>query len=375
MSLSRLLAYSYREMLEVLRDPIRLAFAFIGSAVLMLIFGFGITTDVENLRYAALDLDQTTESRRYLQEFSSSPRYFSEQTALHSQVEMMERLKSNDISFAIEIPPHFGRDLKRGGIPEVSAWIDGSMPFRGETIQGYIQGVHLTYLKNFMHQESGKAFAVLPVDIETRYRYNPSFESIYAMVPAVQAILLILLPAILMAVSVVREKELGTITNFYATPTTRLEFLLGKQLPYVAIGMLNYALLVAMAIVIFQVPLKGSGLILTLGALLYVMATTGIGLLVSSFTSTQVAAVFATAILAIMPTMQFSGMLQPVSTLDGGAKFIGSFWPATYYMLMSVGAFTKALEFRDLWPNLLALAAFTPVFTILSAMALNKQDR
>lgn len=374
LTLSRLFAYCYRETLEVLRDPIRIAFAFIGSAALMLIFGFGITTDVENLRYAALDLDQTPESRRYLQQFSSSPRYFSEQAALYSQAEMIARLKANDISFAIEIPPHFGRDFKRGGIPEVSAWIDGAMPFRGETIQGYIQGVHLLYLKNLIHHESGVAVAVLPVDIETRYRYNPSFESIYAMVPAVQAILLILLPAILMAVSVVREKELGTITNFYVTPSTRFEFLLGKQLPYVAIGILNYALLVAMAIVVFQVPLKGSGLTLTLGALLYVMATTGIGLLVSSFTSTQVAAVFATTILVMMPTMQFSGMFQPVSTLDGGAKFIGTFWPATYYMLVSLGAFTKALEFRDLWLNLLALAAFAPVFTILSALVLKKQD-
>ena len=375
MSLRRLLAYSHREMLEVLRDPIRLAFAFVGSAILMLIFGFGITTDVENLPYAVLDLDQSPESRIYLQNLSSNPRYFLEQLPLHSQTEMIERLKAHDISFAIEIPPHFGRDLKRGSQPVVSALIDGAMPFRAETIQGYVQGIHLRYLKNLTLQEFGNASIALPVRIETRYRYNPSFESIYAMVPSVQAILLILIPAILMAVSVVREKELGSMTNFFVTPTTRLEFLLGKQLPYVAIGMLNYGLLVVMAIVVFQVPLKGSGLTLTLGALLYVTATTGIGLLVSSFTSTQVAAVFATAILAMMPTIQFSGMLQPVSTLDGGAKFIGSFWPATYYMHMSVGAFTKGLKFQDLWPNLLALATFFPVLTIISAMALKKQDR
>lgn len=374
-SLRRLLAYSHREMLEVLRDPIRLAFAFVGSAILMLIFGFGITTDVENLPYAVLDLDQSPESRIYLQNLSSNPRYFLEQLPLHSQTEMIERLKAHDISFAIEIPPHFGRDLKRGSQPVVSALIDGAMPFRAETIQGYVQGIHLRYLKNLTLQEFGNASIALPVRIETRYRYNPSFESIYAMVPSVQAILLILIPAILMAVSVVREKELGSMTNFFVTPTTRLEFLLGKQLPYVAIGMLNYGLLVVMAIVVFQVPLKGSGLTLTLGALLYVTATTGIGLLVSSFTSTQVAAVFATAILAMMPTIQFSGMLQPVSTLDGGAKFIGSFWPATYYMHMSVGAFTKGLKFQDLWPNLLALATFFPVLTIISAMALKKQDR
>ncbi|GJL68841.1 MAG: ABC transporter ATP-binding protein/permease [Nitrospirales bacterium] len=374
-SLGRLLAYSHRETLEVLRDPIRLAFAFVGSALLMLIFGFGITTDVENLRYAVLDFDQTPESRTYLQNLSSNPRYFLEQSPLRSPAELTRRLESHDISFGIEIPSHFGRDLKRGNQPTVSAVIDGAMPFRGETIQGYVEGMHLAYLKNLAIQEFGNPSTAVPARIETRYRYNPSFESIYSMVPSVQAILLVLIPAILMAVSVVREKELGSMTNFFVTPTTRLEFLLGKQFPYIAIGMLNYTLLVVMAMVVFQVPLKGSGFTLTLGAFLYVTVTTGIGLLVSSFTSTQVAAVFGTAILAMMPTLQFSGMLQPVSTLEGGAKFLGTLWPATYYMHMSVGAFTKGLEFQDLWPNLLPLAAFIPVLTIFSAMALKKQDR
>lgn len=374
-SLSRLLAYSYNESLQVLRDPIRLAFAFIGSALLMLIFGFGITTDVEHLQYATLDLDQTSESRSYLRTLAGSPRYFVEKTPLRSQAEILERLKANDISFSIEIPPHFGRDVKRGSRPEVSVWIDGAMPFRGETIQGYVEGMHSRYLKNLALQEFGNASIALPVDIETRYRYNPTFESIYAMVPAVPTMLLIMIPAILMAVSMAREKELGSITNFYVTPTTRLEFLLGKQLPYVAIAMLNFGLLTFMAIVIFQVPLKGSALALTFGALLYVTATTGLGLLLSAFTSSQVAAVFATMIVAMMPTLQFSGIFQPVSTLDGGAKFIGSLWPATYYMHISVGAFTKALDAHDLWSDFVALAAFTPAFTILSAMALKKQDR
>ena len=374
LNLKRLLAYSYRETLEVLRDPIRLAFAFVGSALLMLVFGFGIKTDVEDLRYAVLDLDQTPESRLYRQSLEGSPRYFVGKTSLRSQEEILERLKAHDISFAIEIPPHFGRDLKRGSRPEVFAWIDGAMPFRGETIQGYVQGMHTTYLENLARQQPSQGPAILAADIETRYRYNPSFESIYVMAPAVPAILLILIPAILMAVSMAREKELGSITNFYVTPTTRLEFLLGKQLPYVVIGMLNFGLLTFMVIVIFQVPLKGSAVALIFGALLYVTATTGLGLLMSAFTSSQVAAVFATLIVAMMPTMQFSGMFQPVSTLDGGAKFIGSLWPATYYMHISVGAFTKQLAVHDLWPYLLALVAFIPVFTILSAMALKKQD-
>jgi ribosome-dependent ATPase len=195
------------------------------------------------------------------------------------------------------------------------------------------------------------------------------------MVPSVPAILLIMFPAVLAAISVAREKELGSITNFYVTPTTRLEFLLGKQLPYIAIGMLNYLILTVMGVVVFQVPLKGSGLALTLGALLYVAITTGLGLLVSAFTSSQVAAVIATTILTLLPTVQFSGMMQPVSTLEGGARLVGSLWPTTYYMHLSVGAFTKALGFPELWTDLVILAAFIPVLTLVSALALTKQER
>ncbi len=150
--------------------------------------------------------------------------------------------------------------------------------------------------------------------------YNPTFESIYSIVPSVPALLLILIPAILMTVSIVREKELGSMINFYVTPTGRLEYLLGKQLPYIAIGMLNFFILVAMALVVFGVPIKGSFLMLTLCTLLYVTATTGIGMVTSTFTSSQVAAVFVTAILTIIPTVQFSGLLQPVSTLEGNAR-------------------------------------------------------
>ena len=173
--------------------------------------------------------------------------------------------------------------------------------------------------------------------------YNPTFESIYSIVPSVPALLLLLIPAILMTVSIVREKELGSMINFYVTPTGRLEYLLGKQLPYIAIGMINFFILTALALIVFGVPIKGSFLMLTLCTLLYVTATTGIGMVTSTFTSSQVAAVFVTAILTIVPTIQFSGLLQPVSTLKGGAGFIGSIWPASYYMHSSLGAYTKGL--------------------------------
>lgn len=373
MPLRRLLAYSQCEMLSIMRDPVRLAFAFLGTLILLLIFGYGISTDVQNLTYAVFDLDQTPESRSYLSNFSGS-RYFIERPAIQSRQDMESRLISNDITLAIEIPPDFGRKVKRGSDWQVSAWIDGANTLRASTIEGYVQGAHSKFVEGLSQNASASAPSGQSTTIQVRYRYNPSFESIYAMGPSVPAMLLMMFPAILMAVSVAREKEIGTITNFYVTPTGRFEFLIGKQLPYIAIGMINYAIMTFVVIVLFDVPLKGSALALTIGALLYVAAATGYGLLISMFTSSQVAAVFAGAILSMLPTMQFSGMMQPVSTLEGGARLMGSLWPTTYYMHMSVGAFTKGLAAADLMTDMFALAIFSPVFLALAALALKKQE-
>jgi len=372
-SLGRLLAYTNREAMEILRDPVRLAFAFVGSAIMMFVFGFGITTDVEDIKYASLDLDQTPESRSYLEAFAGS-RYFLQRPPLYTADQMKRRLEANDISLAIEIPPLFGRDLRRGGRPEVSALVDGANPLRAETIKQYVAGVHGTFLRDPAQDIGGTHSGPNSADIQVRYLYNPTFESIYAIVPSVPAIVLVLIPAILMAVSVVREKELGSITNFYVTPTTRLEFLLGKQLPYIVIGMINYVILMLMSIFVFGVPVKGSALTLTLCAFLYVTVTTGIGLLISTFTSSQVAAVFITAIVTILPTTQFSGLLQPVSTLEGGARRMGSLWPTTYYMHASVGAFTKGLPARLLAEDAIILACFIPVLMVLASLALRSQE-
>jgi ribosome-dependent ATPase len=341
--------------------------------LLMIVFGYGISFDVEHLSYGVLDRDGTTESRNYLENFAGS-RYFRERPPIRDYDELDRRMESGELRVAVEIPPKFGKDLKRGRSPEVSVWIDGAMPSRGETMRGYLQGLHRLYLNNLQRGSPATALAA-PAGIQFRYRYNQDFKSIYAMVPGVIAILLIFFPAILMAVGVVREKELGSITNLYATPVTRLEFLFGKQMPYVGIGMLNFFTLVAMAVFVFQVPLKAGLLPLTIGALLYVVGTTGMGLLISAFTKTQLAALFGTAILTVMPVVQFCGFLTPLSSLTGGAAIIGALYPSTYFIKISVGAFTKALGWSTLSTSFGALAIFIPVFTILSLAFLRKQEK
>ncbi len=372
-SLQRLFAYTIRETIELLRDPIRLTFALFGTAMLMLVFGFGISTDVNNLTFAVLDHDQSHESRAYLEELRGST-YFVERPPLANYADLEKRLQSGAIKAAIEIPPGFGRDIERGRPAWVGAWVDGAMPFRAETIHGYLQAMHQLYLTDPAVKTTGPQ-ARPPANIELRFKYNQNFESIYAMVPASLSMLLALFPAILMALAVVREKELGSIINLYVTPVTRIEFLLGKQIPYIGVAMANFAVMFLMALFIFRVPLKGSFLALLLGVLIYVTVTTAYGMLISAFARTQIAALFGTAILTFLPASQFAGMMTPVSSLSGTARIMGRGFPMTYFVPISVGTFTKGLGLADLSNDLIALIVFIPVLTTLSLLLLRKQER
>ena len=370
-SLGRLLSYARRESLELLHDPIRLTMALVGTLLLMLIIGYGVSMDVQDLRYAVLDRDQTSASRDYTQNLSGSP-YFVEQAPLKDEADLDHRMRAGELSVALEIPAGFGEHLLRGRPTEIGAWIDGAMPQRAETVAGYVQGMHAGYLLERQAQALGQVASLATVEI--RYRYNPEVKSLNAMVPAVIPILLIFIPAMLTALGVVREKELGSIINLYVTPVTKLEFLLGKQLPYIATGMINFLLMTAMAIWVFDVPLKGSFWALSVGALLYVTASTGLGLLMSTFTGSQIAAIFGTALATMLPAIQFSGIINPVSTLEGLGAVMGQIYPTGPFLNISRGVYAKALDFADLWPSFVPLALTIPVLTALSVLLLRKQD-
>ena len=372
-SLQRMLSCAYRELLELSRDPIRLTLAGLGSVILLIICGYGLSLDVENLNYAVLDRDQSVISRDYLINIAGSSRYFRERPLIADYDELDRRMRSGEVSMAVEIPPGFGRDVERGKSVRIGVWIDGAMPQRAETIRGYIQGTHLLWLQDVSRRRLGQPVET-PATVELRYRYNPDVRSLPAMVPAVIPVLLLLIPAMLATLAVVREKDLGSIINFYVTPTTRLEFLLGKQLPYVVLGFLNYLLLAAFAVVYFHVPVKGDFTTAAVGALIYVGCSTGIGLLVSTLTRTQVAALFATAVITLVPSINFSGLLDPVSSLEGFSALIGHIYPANYYITISRGTYSKALGFTDLYGAFIPLLITLPVLIGLSAAFLKKQE-
>jgi ribosome-dependent ATPase len=372
-SVSRAFSYTLREALELRRDPVRGAMALIGCLTLMFFIGYGINMDVNDLSYAVLDRDQTTLSHNYALNLSGSG-YFVEHPPITSYADLDRRMRNGELSLAIEIPPGFARDVQRSKPVQIGAWIDGAMTMRAEIVQGYMQGMHQGWLIDMAKIRLGQDAAPASAIIETRFRYNPDVMSLPAMVPAVIPILMLMIPCMLTALSVVREKELGSIINFYVTPVTRTEFLLGKQLPYIMLAMLNFLLMSVLAVTMFGVPITGSFATLALAALIFSIFSTGFGLLTSIFTRSQIAAIFATMLGTMLPAIQFSGLLNPVSSLEGAGKIIGQIYPASHFLIISRGIFSKALGLSDLgsyfWPMLLAALGIVA----LSIFLLKKQD-
>ena len=374
LSFARAFSYTLREAQELRRDPVRMVMALFGSLILMLIMSYGINMDVNDMSYAVLDRDQTMLSQNYIMNLSGS-RYFTERRAITDYADLDRRMRNGELSLALEIPPGFSRDVQRGTPVQIGAWIDGAMPERAATVQGYVQGMHQGWLIDRAKTQYGEDVGSGAATIETRFRYNPEVESLPGMVPAVIPLLMLMIPAMLCALSVVREKELGSIINLYVTPVTRSEFLIGKQLPYIVLALFNFLIMCLLAVTIFDVPIKGSFMTLLLATLIFVVFSTGFGLFASTFTRSQIAAMFFTMIGSMLPAIQFSGILNPVSSLEGIGKIMGEIYPAAHYVTISRGVFNKALGFVDLQ------AAFAPM--VLAGMAifgisivlLRKQER
>ncbi len=371
-SLARAGSYTWREVLELRRDPVRATLALLGSLVLMCVISIGISLDVDNLTFAVLDRDQTMLSQGYTQNIAGS-RYFVQRDALTGYDDLDRRMRSGQLSLAIEIPPDFARDVARGRRVQIGMWIDGAMPLRAETIRSYVAGMHENWLRDEAKRRLGVSLAPA-VEIAVRFRYNPDVKSLPAMIPAIMPMLLLMLPAMLTALAVVRERELGSIVNLYVTPVTRTEFLIGKQAPYIVLAMLNFLLMVVLADLAFGVRIKGSFATLLLAVLIFNVVATGVGLLASTFTRSQIAAIFMTIIGTLIPVVQFSGLLTPLSSLEGAGKWIGTLYPATYMLAISRGVYNKALGLADLWPQFWPMLASVPVLLAATVALLRKQE-
>ena len=371
--LATIRTFAIREGKELLRDHVRTFFALFGPVILMTAVTWGVSFDVGNLAFAVRDRDQSAESRAITEYFSGSP-HFRELSPLAADADIDAALESSSAKMVIDIPPAFGRDLLRGTRPEIGFYLDGAESFNASNLTGYIASI----LGDYARDQARAHGIVLPPDaaqLVPRFRYNPDFKSILAIAPGVLMLALSLFPAMMAAVGVVREREIGSIANFYASPASRLQFLLGKQLPYLAAAMTSFLILYLMMRYWFGVPLNGSAAALISGTFLMCCTTTATGLLVSCFTRSQVAAIFITAVGTVMPAMSFSGFLVPVSSLQGGAYIMGKILPSAWYANLTTGTFTKGLGYPELMREHLILGSYYLLLLALATLNLKKQER
>jgi len=373
-SFKRMMTVAKKETIEMFRDPIRVIANFAVPVVLMFLFSSGLNMDIKNIPFVVLDFDNTSASREYADSYINSD-YFLYRGHVYSNREAEVALQKNFARFYLDIPAGFGRNLSAGKGAQVGTFIDGTQPFRAESIKGYASGTNTTYLMNKTKEDLGLTEDITGFSIKSRYWYNQASESKYTFVPGAIAIILIAIPAIMMTLSIVKEKEIGTITNFYATPLTKLEFLIGKQLIYIVIFFIIYFILIGIAVFFYRVPLKGSLLLLSGMSLAYIFCTTAIGLLVSSFVKSQIAGLLIALITTMIPSFTYSGLLTPISSLDRGGQITARFYPVIYYMRTIMGTFTKDLPVKTMLPNFLYLAIFYIFVMILCNILLKKQEK
>lgn len=374
--LERVPAIARKETRELLRDPIYLGMAFVIPMMMLLLFGFGLILDVKHLPLAFEDHDGSPWSRDYRDRFVHSE-YFDLVGVLDRHADVEEWLRTGRARVVIDVPPDFGRDLARGRPTAVGVTVDGSFPNRAAVIAGYVSAINGLYnqqlLADLSARRGGAGTSPLPVQVDMSVWYNPTLESKNAVVPGILVLVLMMFPALLGALLIVREKESGSIFNLYASPTGRLEIILGKLLPQVAVAMLDYLVMFASSRWIFEVRFTGSFGVLTAGALLYSVCTIGIGLLISILSRSQLAAMFTTFLVTMTTAFNYSGFVTPVASMDAVGQFIAQLVPATHFMTVVRGSYLKGLGFGYYWPQLGALALYTLVVYALAWLSLKKR--
>ncbi len=366
MNAQRIFAIIHKEWREIVRDPLSLTMAFVMPVALVLLVGFGMTFDVQNVPLAVLDRDGSALSRDYAHRFIDS-RYFDFNGYLADQREISPLLSAGKLRAVIIIPEQFERTLRAAQPATVQVLLDGAFPDRARIVKGYISAItgaaSRDSIAEYLSRTQGVTTTELrpllqPITLETRYLYNQGLKSDWSVPPKLLMFILFFAPAFMTSLRVVREKELGTIFNIYTSPVTRVEFLVGKLAPYVAIAMVNLLILWGIVLEVFDVPFRGSVPLFFGSGLLYVIATTCIGMLVSVFVRTQVAAMVISLFITFVPALQYSGLEIPVASMGTEAQVIAHLMPAMHFTRIIDGSFLKGVGLAVLWPDLALLAFY-----------------
>lgn len=375
--MKRVLTVASKEVKEIWRVKLFLVLAFVVPFIMFIVFGYGISLDIEHMPFAYIDYDHSQLSAQLTEKFRG--RFFDLREELFAQKEADRLLLSGVLRAVLVIPPDFSREIYKGNRAEVQFLIDGGYPYRALTIKGYAQAIIGAFAAEMLEEKVKRIGAseqlIRPIRIETRYFFNESLKSSYALVPGLLVIILLMNPAVLTALAIAREKEFGTIYNIYSTPVRKWEFLVGKIIPYLVISAINLFVIVVTIRVLFQIPMKGHLLSLIPGALLYVLINVSFGLLVSSVTRTMVSAQIVTVIVTVIPAFLYSGLLIPVANLEGAARIMAHLYPSMHFMKIVHGVYLKDLGLGSLLPHMVILALYFIVLFSAGILVFRKRER
>ncbi len=374
MDLRRTLAIFRKELIHIRRDPISLLQVILLPVVLLLLYGYALTFDIKDVTVAVYDQEQSQLSNDFVNRFRGT-QYFRLERFVNSYDDLKELITTRKVQVGIMIPYDFTRQYQTGKTAVVQALVDGTDSNTANIVLGYVQAVANAYNQKLLAQRlttKGPVKQDMPVENEMRFWFNEDLESRNYIVPGLIAVIMTVVGALLTALTVVRELERGSMEGLMATPLKKAELLLGKLGPYFFIGMLDMAIVMAMGKFLFQVPLRGSPLLLIGLSAIFLVATLGQGLLISVVAENQLQAFQMAMLTTFLPAFLLSGFVFSIYLMPLPLQIASYIVPARYLVTISKGIYLKGIGIKVLWPSALMLAAAA---TFLVMMAIGKFEK
>ena len=375
MILSRIRRVFVKELIQTLRDKRMRMTLIIPPIVQLIIFGYAANLDVKHIRTAVRDLDQSVDSRDVISRFRQS-KYFDILFYPQRQQDTERLILNGDVVLSLEIPPDFSRKLKKGDTATVQILVDGTESNAAMIALGYVSKILGDYSTSIMihrlNREGRIGFEETGVELEHRIWFNPNLESRLFYVPGVIASIAFLIPVILTAMAIVREKEIGTLEQIMVTPIRSWELMVGKTLPFALIGLLDVVMIALIGVFWFEIPLRGNPLVLLCGAVLFLVSSVAIGLFISTISSTQQQAEISTFFFT-MPAFILSGFAFPIDNMPGWIQPLTYAIPLRYFLVIIRGVFLKGVGLDILWPQMAALAGLGGAMILLSSLRFRKR--
>lgn len=358
-----------KELLQMFRDPRTARIIFVAPVIQLVVFGYAVTTDVRNTRAVVLDRDHTEESRSLVDALTSSG-YFVVASRVDRPAGLTDALDRGRATIALEIPPGFARSIETGTPARVQLLIDGTSSNTATVAQGYARRIIQQYGERAARARGH--WLPVPIDLRARAWFNPDLESRVYNVPAVAGVIMMLMCLLLTSLAVVRERELGTLEQLMVSPLQPVELILGKTAPVMLVALIDLVIVTALAIFWFDIPFRGSLILLFAVSLILILTGLGLGLLISTVSSTQQEA-YMTMFLVFLPMMLLSGFMFPVSSMPVFFQWATLLNPLRHFLEAVRAMFLKGAGLDVLWPQVLVLAAMGGLLLAVATLRFRKR--